>query len=493
MKVVSTGVRSFPAAGVVVRHAPLFPVHRVATALTIAALTWGALAFGAVYPWGYWPLAAMALLAGALPLASGVSRTFVGESAFPFSLLAVAVVLAVQLVPLPLPALTALNPNAIELLHRLDPAFALSPAAHPLSVWPQGTRIALTLFAGYAVLMLGSARLMSETGARQIAGLLIVVGVVLALAGIVQKPLYNGKIYGFWTTIEKGSPFGPFVNRNHFAGWMLMALPVALGYFFASLARAMRGVRPDWHHRLLWLSSPDANKLIMASIGIAIMGLALVLTMSRSGIGALAVALGIMGWFALRRLSGRSRKAIAGGYLVLLVVLSIGLAGAESFVTRFSESTWDQFAGRTGAWTDAAATFKRHWLTGTGLNTYQVVNLVYQQHDTRRFVSAAHNDYVQLAAEGGIVLLTGLASCIALFAMNVRRRFAEDGESSAYWLRAGAVTGILAIGIQEFGEFSLQMPGNAALFAVVCGIALHKTPERRASPADFRFVPRRVS
>jgi hypothetical protein len=38
----------------------------------------------------------------------------------------------------------------------------------------------------------------------------------------------------------------------------------------------------------------------------------------------------------------------------------------------------------------------------------------------------------------------------------------------------------LAWGAFAFGAvFSLQMPGNAALFAVMCGIALHKGPERR--------------
>ena len=41
--------------------------------------------------------------------------------------------------------------------------------------------------------------------------------------------MYNGKVYGFWTTQMGGSPFGPFVNKNHFAGWMLLALPLTLG------------------------------------------------------------------------------------------------------------------------------------------------------------------------------------------------------------------------------------------------------------------------
>ena len=315
--------------------------------------------------------------------------------------------------------------------------------------------------------------------------MLVITGVALALVGIIQRPLYAGKIYGFWTPLQTplqgGSPFGPFVNRNHFAGWMLLVLPLALGYLCASLARAMRGVKPELRDRLLWLSSPDANKLILAATGIVIMGLALVLTLSRSGIGALVPALAMTGWFALRRLQDRSRKILAIGYVVLLAVLTVGWVGIETVAARFSEAGWGQFNGRIGAWTDAVATFQRHWLTGIGLNTYQVANLFYQEHHTESFTSAAHNDYLQLAAEGGLVLVTAIVACLSVVIRDVRRRFAEDADSSAYWLRAGAVTGLVAIAIQETVEFSLQIPGNAALFAVVCAIALHRSPHRAAA------------
>ena len=220
--------------------------------------------------------------------------------------------MALQLVPLPLEALVRLNANALDLLRRLDLAFALNPGPHALSVWPAATRIGLGLLAALALLMVGTARLVSVAGARRLIEMITITGVALAIVGIVQKPLYTGKIYGFWISQEGGSPFGPFVNRNHFAGWMLMILPVALGYLCACIARGLRGVKPEWHYRLLWFSSPGANKLIMTALGITVMGLALVLTLSRSCISALGVALAITGWFALRRLQGhRARLSLA--------------------------------------------------------------------------------------------------------------------------------------------------------------------------------------
>ena len=70
------------------------------------------------------------------------------------------------------------------------------------------------------------------------------------------------------------------------------------------------------------------------------------------------------------------------------------------------------------------------------------------------------------------------ALCVGAFVVAVRRRFIEETSVRAYWLRLGAMTGLTAIALQETVEFSLQMPGNAALFAVLCGIALHQNPGR---------------
>jgi len=72
-----------------------------------------------------------------------------------------------------------------------------------------------------------------------------------------------------------------------------------------------------------------------------------------------------------------------------------------------------------------------------------------------------------------------------LFAREVRRRFRERRDDrTGYWIRLGAVTGLVAIAFQEIVEFSLQMPGNAAFFTVLCAIAV-----RRASVKNPRRGP----
>ena len=79
-----------------------------------------------------------------------------------------------------------------------------------------------------------------------------------------------------------------------------------------------------------------------------------------------------------------------------------------------------------------------------------------------------------MASEGGLLVGVPAIVALALFVREVARRFREGEEdASTYWLRAGAVTGLIGAGLQETVDFSLQIPGITALFALLCAIALH--------------------
>src|SRR5258705_216504 len=81
-----------------------------------------------------------------------------------------------------------------------------------------GTLVGLALFVALAILLVGLVRMFSMTGVSAVADGIVIIGMTLALVGIIQHPLYNGKISGLWRPITaEVSPFGPFINRNHFA------------------------------------------------------------------------------------------------------------------------------------------------------------------------------------------------------------------------------------------------------------------------------------
>src|SRR4051812_15512262 len=97
----------------------------------------------------------------------------------------------------------------------------------------------------------------------------------------------------------------------------------------------------------------------------------------------------------------------------------------------------------------------------------------------------AHNDYLQLLAEGGLLLGVPILIALALFIREIWRRFREGvDDTRTYWLRAGAVTGLCAIAVQEVSDFTLQMPGAAVLFVVLAAIAIHRPDHVRRAPAS---------
>jgi hypothetical protein len=461
---------------------PRIGLMGIARALLVVGIAWGAFAFGAVYPWAYWPLAiaaATVALAG-LTVPAAIGWRTLDLTAVVLALALFLAAAAAQLVPLPATTIASISPETPSIVSQLDLTAQLDPAsARPLTIDPARTLRGLVVVASLAALLIGAARLFSIVGAAGTARAIVVLGVLLALMGIVQRPLFTGKIYGFWTPLQSGvSPFGPFINPNHFAGWMLMAIPVAIGLLCHDVSRGLRGVRPVWRERVLWLASPDASRLLLLTGAAAVMTLSLFLTTSRSGMAAGALAIVCVA-LASRRDEVRRKNIAALAIVSALLVMAIGWAGIGTIASRFSGTNRRDLDGRTLVWKDATEVLRKYPIAGTGLNTYSVAMIFYQRFNRPTRYSQAHNDYLQLAAEGGLLLTLPAAIAIAVFVRAVRRRFAQETSVSTYWIRRGAVVGLFAIALQEIVEFSLQMPGNAFLFAVLCAIALHRTPSLR--------------
>lgn len=451
----------------------MFAAARILTLLTLA---WGALAFGAVNPWAYWPLSVAAVLSGCVAaLAAG--RAGLRIKAIVAGVVLFAGAVALQLVPLPAQTLQRLSPATVSTLNQLNLSFAQGlQTSHPISIAPDSTVAGFTIFLACAVLAIGTALLCSTAGVRWIVTPLTGLGVVLSLFGLIQKATYHGKVYGFWDDMG-GNPFGPFINRNHFAGWMMMALPLTLGLLCAGIDRGMEGSKAGFRERVLWFGSKAASQLVLLGAASAIMGLALVFTFSRSGIGAFVLALILTGAFVVSGAHSRARRAVGVVYLASLFVLIIGWVGVDLLARQFQEANWQEFGDRRGAWQDARDIASMFPLVGTGFGSYSAANTLYQKHDLAQHFAQAHNDYLQLAAEGGVLLTVPATFLVLALGWHIVRRFREHGGSAtSWWVRAGAITGIVALMLQEVVDFSLQMPGNAVLFAVLIGIAIHRAP-----------------
>jgi O-antigen ligase len=443
---------------------------------TVCVLGWGVLAVASVYPWGYRPLMAGAAALGLAGIALPV-RGCPRWGAVPIALIVVGVCISAQLVPLPAAWLTALSPAADRFLQQFNLDYAAIRMAagtrHSLSIAPQSTELALSLFGAFALLMLGASRALSMVGARVFVRLLIALGVIVAIVGLAERATFNGKLLWFWPYRFEHRPFGPFINKNNYAGWMMMVLSVALGHL-AGLVVRHRGLdTTDWRSRILWFESPDGREALVVGGATLTMALAQVLTMSRAGMICLVVIVTMTGWWAMQRGGGVARRVAVIAAPLSMIAALLAWVGPDTVLARFADRTGATMEGRFGAWADAWTIIKDFPLTGVGINGFERAMQLYQQHDSESFWSAAHNDFIQLAAEGGLLVGVPIAVALVAVLVAIRRRVHEDSpDRSGYWCRAGAVTALVAIGLQETVEFSLQIPANAALFAAVLAVAL---------------------
>jgi O-antigen ligase len=357
----------------------------------------------------------------------------------------------------------------------LEHSSALAPTRfHEISISASRTRLALALFVAFSVLFFGSAKML-HFSANDLVSNLAIVGVSVAIIAMVQAPTFDGRIYGFWTPVQRGDSFGPFVNRNHFAGWMLMALLPTAGLCFGTIARSRPRTVLGIRGFVLWLSSREASRLILTAFATLVMATALVLSMSRSGLVSLILALTIVATAFARHRVSFTRRTI--GVLVCLVIVggAVGWAGPGSVMRHFASASWRDVGHRKEIWDDTIKIIKAFPISGTGLNTYGTAMLFYERGSSKFHYAEAHNDYLQLAAEGGLLVAIPAVCLLIAFVREIRNRFVEQrDECLTLWIRVGAVTGIVAIALQEIVDFSLQMPGNAVLFAVLCAMAIHQ-------------------
>jgi O-antigen ligase len=459
------------------------PVDSFATLVCIV-LGWGVLVFGSVYPWAYTPLFCGAAAIGVLGLARPRTPLRINRPLVAATVL-VGVAIGLQLMPVPAMTLAAVSPRTEILMRQYDVLHpALLPQRHSdvVSIKSSATFIALLCYAALALFAFGVSVRLSDRAATRVSRFLIVVGAFIGVAGVIQRAAQTPKLYGFFTTqiprvfTAEGGPFGPFPNRNHFAGWMLMAIPMGVAY----IARTMGEARPELarrQHMAAWLGSEAASRIALSAFGVVVMTAALLLTVSRSGIGAFfiqAAVAAVVVW----RSGSRAAKIGGAAYLSLMVIGAAAWTSPTEIAKRFDAARVD-ISVRERAWSDALRIAADFPAVGTGINTYGVATLFYEPPTLTVHYVQAHNDYLQLAAEGGLLVTVPAAILVVAIGVTIWRRFADErAQGRRSPARAGALFGLAGIALQELFDFSLQMPGNTILFVFLIAVAVRPVSAR---------------
>jgi O-antigen ligase len=380
-------------------------------------------------------------------------------------------------------------PGPVWTMLALFAGWALAWQTAAASLYPRGTSDALTLGIAYALLFaLVVSTVRTEAEIHRLALSLVLIGFGMALFAILQQYTWNGKIYWLRIVTPGGSPTGPFVNRNHYAGYIEMLIPVAMGYTVASFAGVPARGDTAWRRFVDRLTSARANQLVLLLFMTLVMSVSLVLTLSRGGIVSFVTALILIG---LVLLFGRTTKrwVLLPGILAALVLISLTWFGLGPIIDRVNTLLHlpedRSMLGRIAVWKDTTRIMEDYPYMGSGPGTFGAVYPAYKTVPDPVFYEHAHNDYVQWMAETGIIGFGLGAGAIGILFGFVIAGGRARRNPWAKGLLLGIVTGLVGILLHGLYDFNFHIPANAFLCTVLIGMAWNLArPDRSDGPAE---------
>lgn len=322
-----------------------------------------------------------------------------------------------------------------------------------LSVYPYLTKIELLRWSTYVLLFfLAFESFRTEASIRQFTWFLISLGFAVSLFAIIQHFTFNGKLY--WTvSLPVGAgPFGPFVDCDHFAGFVELTAPLGLALLF------FRSRRTEQVTLLLLFT--------IVPIG------ALILTASRGGIICFALEFVLLAF--LSRAHQIGKKQLLGTAAIALVAGTFIIwLGVSNAIQRFEQLTHEGIARelRVSIYSDTLRIIHDHPWVGTGLGTLAAVYPRYASFYNGLTVDHAHNDFLELLANAGVI--GGLCALlfIGLFLQKSLKYFVITQTNSVRAVTAGSSVACFGLLMHSVVDFNLQIPSNALIFLLLSCIA----------------------
>ena len=364
---------------------------------------------------------------------------------------------------------------------RLRPASALrADVRPPFTLEPYSTGLYALLAIAYVSLALLVANgFRSRENVRRLVFSLLALGIFEALYGLFQ---YLGNYNYVWDFPVSGTiARGTLIDRNHYALLLNIAICTGVGYLYYRSVRLLKG--QSLSMRAI-VGAPGSAQLVWLLLWLAIMGLAVVFSMSRMGIAALLGCLGLMVMFGKAAERGKRVSMI----LLTLFFLILGLAiytGVDAVLARYEAMTQPGYfeKDRIPLWERTWEMVHGHTIFGLGLGTFQWAFPAFEDNEPDTPARYAHNDYLQALAEVGWVGLLLVAIAFVAAWRSALLNLMRSSDPLVRGIGLATIGTLSAVTLQEITDFCLYIPGVAVPVAVALGLNFRASALRHQSSA----------
>jgi O-antigen ligase len=386
--------------------------------------------------------------------------------------------MALQLVPMPPEVLERISPGTAG---RLTGLFGPGAGWRPLSLAPYETLQELLLWASYlgiffvaATLRLPPPGLQPGSDVRWIRSVVVVLALVgfgEALYGLWQYFSRAELIMG-WSRPYAGCATGTFVNRNHFAGYLNMTLFLTLGLLMVQWPRLLvpDGRLSGLRGRLFLMDDRRTLYLFVLLMAAVTVVLAIVFSLSRSGVATLAFGLALMSAFA-----GWAR--LPRGLRPLLLVAVLGFTwswwkGLDPLLARFMELPGD--VARLEIWRSSLPLVREFPAFGSGAGSFRWVFAPVQGHIFgSSIVDHAHQDYIELMLVTGVIGIVLFLWFWGQWFCATFRQWSRRHHPGVRGVAAGGGAAVSTLLLHGLTDFNWQIPANAWTTFLIAGMCFN--------------------
>jgi len=379
----------------------------------------------------------------------------------------------IQMLPLPQGLLNLISPSSLSTYKKFGD-FA-SGSFHPISLNPYGTRQELFKWLAYgAVFFVVVNHFQTRAQVLPLVKTILIMACFLVVFALIQKITWNGRIFWIYPideTLRSGSGiWGTYINRNHFAGYLEMAIPLGLGLLLYNAPDLKTGHDAPLTKRMgRFLAGDTLVPFTLLFLLVLVMAACLIMTLSRGGILGFAASTLFFAWLTRERRSLR-KKAPLLALLAAVIFAVVVLASWDILEQRFEELQKERQISRLTVWKDSLGLIRDYPVVGSGLGSFEKLYMGYQTKMPELFFDHAHNDYLELLTDTGLIGALLAMGMTLVFFLSLYRRWRKKHGLFSKCLGAGGLCACMAMAVHSFTDFNLHISANALLFTIICAI-----------------------